>query len=428
MMNPKLKSHRNAFPGPEDITKEILPNGITILVRSNFNSPTLSMRGYLLSGSIHDPDDKLGLSYMTSHGLMNSTQFNDFQSLYNKIESAGARLSFSSGTLITSFNAHALSEDLQLMLNIAAESLRYPIFPQKEFSRQKNQMLTALAIRSQDTASMAALTFDQILYAGHPYARPEEGFVETIAALTREDEVNFYQNTYGPQGMVIAIVGAAEAKTAVDAVKAAFGDWQNDRQRSLPELPVLAKLDSTIQKRVHIPGKFQADIVMGCAAPERLSEDYFPLRVGNNILGEFGMMGRIGERVREKAGLAYYAYSSLNASLGPGAWEMIAGVNPDNIERTIDLIREEISRFVAEPVSEKELADTKSNYRGRMPLILESNGGVAASLLNIERYNLGLDYLQNYPDLVDAVTAEQILEASRKYLDPEKLAVAIAQP
>lgn len=427
-MNKVYEGHRDALPSPDDITREVLPNGITILARSNFNSPSLTIRGYLISGSLFDPADKLGLSYLTASGLMTGTARNDFQSLYNEIESVGARMGFSAGTLSTSFSAHCLTEDLDLMLGLIADSLRTPVFPDREFNRQKIQMLTGLAIRAQDTASMAALLFDQAVYAGHPYENPDEGFIETVQTIERENVVEFYKRTFGPKGMTIAIVGAVEPERAVNAVKAALGDWQNPQQEPLPELPPLAPIAKTIRKSISIPGKSQADLVMGCQGPDRLSPDYFPLRIGNNILGEFGMMGRLGKSVREEAGLAYYAYSSLSASLGPGAWEMIAGVNPRNIEQTIQLITAQAQQFVSEPVSEEELSNSKSNFLGRMPLLLESNGGVAVSLLNMERFNLGLDYFLKYPQRIEAVTAEEILEASRKYLDPDRLAIAVAGP
>lgn len=427
-MNKVYEGHRDALPSPDDITREVLPNGITILARSNFNSPSLTIRGYLISGSLFDPADKLGLSYLTASGLMTGTARNDFQSLYNEIESVGARMGFSAGTLSTSFSAHCLTEDLDLMLGLIADSLRTPVFPDREFNRQKIQMLTGLAIRAQDTASMAALLFDQAVYAGHPYENPDEGFIETVQSIERENVIEFYKRTFGPKGMTIAIVGAVEPERAVNAVKAALGDWQNPQQEPLPELPPLAPIAKTIRKSISIPGKSQADLVMGCQGPDRLSPDYFPLRIGNNILGEFGMMGRLGKSVREEAGLAYYAYSSLSASLGPGAWEMIAGVNPRNIEQTIQLITAQAQQFVAEPVSEEELSNSKSNFLGRMPLLLESNGGVAVSLLNMERFNLGLDYFLKYPQRIEAVTAEEILEASRKYLDPDRLAIAVAGP
>ena len=426
--SPVFQEHHHALPGPDDITRIDLPNGIVVLSRPNFNSPTLSIKGYLLSGSYHDPDEKLGLGYLTANGLMNGTAHHNFQSLYNEIESVGASLGFSAGTLTTSFSAHCLSEDLSLMLDLISESLRSPTFPEKEFNRQKTQLLTGLAIRAQDTASMAALLFDQIIYAGHPYERPDEGFTETVQAIERQDLVDFYHQTYGPLGMAVVVVGAVEPQTAVDAVNKALGDWHNADQRSLPEIPPAQTVQKTIQKNLSIPGKSQADIVMGSLAPERLSPDYHPLRIGNNVLGEFGMMGRLGQQVREEAGLAYYAYSALSLSRGPGAWEMIAGVNPENVGQAIDLITDEVRRFVTEPVSEDELADTKSYFLGRMPLLLESNSGVAISLMNMEHFKQGLNYFREYPDQVQAVTAADVLRASQKYLDPERLGIAVAGP
>ena len=417
-----------AMPGPDDITRETLPNGITILARSNFNSPTLSIRGYFPSGSLFDPDEKLGLSYLTANSLTSGTQHHDFQGLYNEIESVGARISFSSGTLTSSLSAHSLSEDLDLVLGLLADCLRNPTFPEREFNRLKMQMLTGLAIRAQDTAAMASLLFDQIVYAGHPYERPDDGYFETVQAIERGDLEQFYRRTFGPQGLTIAIVGAVKPQAAVEAVKAALGDWINPEQEALPEMPPLAPISQAARKSLAIPGKSQADIDMGCQAPERLSPDYFPLLIGNNILGEFGMMGRLGKSVREDSGLAYYAYSSLSSSLGPGAWEMVAGVNPRNVDQTIDLMTAEIQRFVAEPVSAEELDDSKSLFLGRLPLMLESNGGVAVSLLNMERFDLGLDYFIRYPGKIQSVTAEEILEATRRYLDPEKLAIAVAGP
>ena len=423
-----FQEHRHALPGPDDITRVELENGITVLTRSNFNSPTLSIKGYLHSGSIFDPDDKLGLSYLTAAGLMTGTANHDFQSMYNEIESIGARLGFSSGTLITSFSAHCLSEDLTGILKLIAESLRSPTFPHKEFNRQKNQLLTGLAIRAQDTNAMSALLFDQIIYADHPYQRPEEGFQETVQAIQRDDLVAFYNQTFGPEGMVVVIVGDVQPEIALNAVRNTLGDWTNENQRPVPEIPPQPPVQNTTQKAISIPGKFQADIVMGGLAPERLSPDYHPLRLGNNILGEFGMMGRLGYRVREQEGLAYYAYSSLSLGKGPGAWEMIAGVNPENIEKTIALITDEVRKFVSEPVTNEELSDSKSYFIGRMPLLLESNSGVAISLLNLERFDLGLNYFLEYPKQIQSVNPEDVLHATQKYLDPDRLAIAVAGP
>jgi len=140
------------------------------------------------------------------------------------------------------------------------------------------------------------------------------------------------------------------------------------------------------------------------------------------------MYGRIGAQVREKHGMAYYSFSRLEGGLGPGAWRVIAGVNPANVQPAVEAIREEIRRFTTEEVSDEELADNKANFIGRLPLQLESNEGVAGTILTMERYQLGLDYLRRYADEVNAVTVGDILAAAQRYLDPDVYALAIAGP
>ena len=162
--------------------------------------------------------------------------------------------------------------------------------------------------------------------------------------------------------------------------------------------------------------------------PRRKDPEYMSASLGNSALGQFGMMGRIGEVVREKSGLAYYAYSSLSVGIGPGSWEVSAGVNPKNVRKTIDLVIKELNRFVKDGVTADELADSQANYIGRLPLSLESNGGLAGAMLNIERYDLGFDYYLTYADRVRAVTCEDVLMTARKYIDPERLAIATAGP
>jgi zinc protease len=168
------------------------------------------------------------------------------------------------------------------------------------------------------------------------------------------------------------------------------------------------------------------ELLIGTIGPSRLSGDFLAASLGNNILGQFGMMGRIGKEVREKAGLAYYASTSLNSWLESGSWEVSAGINPVNLQKATDLILKELQRFVTEPVSQNELSDSQANFIGRLPLSLESNGGVANAILNLERFNLGMDYYQRYAERVLAVTPERVLEVAQKYIDPEKLVIVSA--
>lgn len=418
----------HALPGPEDIFRTVLPNGITVLARANFNSPSVFIHGYLETGSLLEPDEKLGLSDFTASSLLRGTTRHDFQQIYDTLESSGASLGFAGGTHTTAFTGKALSEDLSLVMDLLSEALREPTFPPEHIERLRAMMLTGLAIRAQDTEDMASLTFDQIVYAGHPYSRPEDGFPETIAAIQREDILDFHQRTYGPKNMVIAIVGAVDPLHAADRVSAALGEWENPPQPDIPALPEILYLNKTTTRKVTLSGKSQADIVMGVPGPERRSPEFLAAAVGNNILGQFGLYGRIGEAVRVQAGIAYYAYSSISGGLGPGPWTVQAGIDPGNVDRVINLIFKEIDRFTHEPVTTGELGDTQANFIGRLPLSFESNGGVAGGLINLERHHLGLDYYQRYPEMVREITLQDVLTTAQKYLDLQRFGIGIAGP
>jgi zinc protease len=359
---------------------------------------------------------------------MRGTKNRSFDAIYNELEAVGASLGFSSGVHHSGFNGRSLAEDLPLLLKLLSEALITPAFPKMEVEKLRAQMLTGLAIRSQDTSDMASMIFDEILFKGHPYSRPEDGYPETIQRITRNDLVKFHREHYGPRGMVIAIVGAVTPAEAVRQVKRALSGWQVKGQEEAPELPAVKPLKKTISKHHRIPGKSQSDLVVGTNGPRRRDPEFMAANLGNSVLGQFGMMGRIGDVVREKAGLAYHASTSLSSTIEGGSWEVSAGVNPANVQRAIDLILSELGRFTAEPVTEEELQDSQANYIGRLPLSLESNAGVANALLNIERFQLGLDYYQRYPDLVMAVTPERVLEAARTYWNPDALAIISAGP
>ena len=423
-----MDEHNLALPGPDDIVREVLPNGIVVITRPNFNSLSVVISGYFDAGALLDPDEKLGLADFVTSALMRGTKNRTFDKIYNELESVGASLGFSSGVHKSGFNGRSLAEDLPLLLNLLSETLRMPTFPKAELEKLRAQLLTGLAIRAQDTSDMAAMVFDQILFKGHPYSRPEDGHPETVRNITRGDVVKFHRENYGPRGLVIAIVGAVKPEEAIRQVKRALGGWQVKGQKEAPELPALKPMKKTVSKHHRIAGKSQSDLIIGTNGPRRRDPEFMSASLGNNILGQFGMMGRIGDVVREKSGLAYYAYSSLSAGIGPGSWEVNAGVNPQNVKKALDLIVDELRRFIQEGVTADELADSKANFIGRLPLSLESNGGVANALLNIERHGLGLDYYRHYEGLVNEVSQGDVLNTARKFIDPDKLAMAVAGP
>ena len=312
-----------------------------------------------------------------------------------------------------------------MLLSLLFDSLTKPTFPEEYIERLRNQLLTALIMRDQDTQERAALEFDKILFQGHPYALPIDGFTETISQIQREDLIN-HHSTYHPQHAILAICGALPLEKIEEMVREQFEAWQVKPPDRKPIPSKFIPLQNEKRMHISIEGKSQTDIQMGTFGPCRTSADYYAAFLGNHVLGQFGLYGRIGRAVRNKAGLAYYAFSNLNALPEIGSWEFNAGVNPANVQNTIELIQGEISHYLEEPIQEEELEDSKSHLIGRLPMSLESNAGIANGLLSIERFNLGLNYFQNYAQTICHITAEQILETSRKYLDAKKLVIISA--
>ncbi len=428
MIHWRISHSLHALPGADDIQRVELENGITLLMRCNPFSPSVVMSGYLTAGSQYDPPEKLGLAYLTAMSLMRGTQRRNFQQIFDTLETAGASLGFVGSVHTVSFGGRCLVEDLPMLLEILGEVLTQPAFPPDQVERLRVQHLTGLAIRAQDTAEMASLVFDEILFKDHPYGKPEDGYPHSIQNIQREDLLDFHQKFYTPAGMALAVVGGMDPPQVVDWVHQHLGSWQTPTAPPAVIYPPLQPPAQDIRRHVPIDGKNQCDLVIGAYGPRRTDPDFFPAIVGNNILGQLGMMGRIGEIIREEYGLAYYAAANLVASTAAGSWEVSAGVDPQNLQRVIDLIRNEIAFFTSEPVAENELADSKANLIGRLPLALESNSGVAGALLNIERYGLGLDYYRRYPSIIENIRRDEVLETARRYLNGSGMVIVSAGP
>ncbi len=277
-------------------------------------------------------------------------------------------------------------------------------------------------------AQWLSLEFDKIVFHDHVYQYPSDGYTETIEAIQLRDLADFHHQHYGPKDMTLVVVGPFDPDSVITLAEDHLGNWVNKDQRETLQVPEMPALDKTINKHHVIDEKSQTDLIVGTVGPPRSWEGYYSALLGNSVLGQFGMMGRIGDSVRNEAGLAYYAYSSLSASIGPGQWMVIAGVAPENRDKALDLITTELKKFIDQPITEEELRDVQSNYIGKLPLTLESNAGVASALLTMEQHQLGLDYLRNYEKMIREITPQSILEASRAYLDPERLAITSAGP
>ncbi len=416
----------HAMPGPHDTERIELDNGLVILVRENHSAPVTVLEGSLPAGSIHTTGDQAGLASFTASMLMRGSQRFDFDTFNERIEGVGANLSVSAGDHSTDFGLTSLSEDFPMMVELLADTLRRPTFPEEHIERVKSQTQVSIQERDQDTQQVASLRFYETLYGDHPYGRSNLGYAHTVRSIGRQNLVDFHANHFTPDGAVMVITGDVDAAAAVDLMGKYFEDWTGPK--ALNSVP---PVDTSITRqsiKIELPDKVQSDIVIGCHAISRHHPDFHPIRVANTILGRFGTMGRLGETVREEQGLAYYAFSSLDASPFAGVWLATAGVNPDNVEQAIESILAEFSRLGSERVSDEELSDSQAFMTGVTPLALETNEGVANTLLQMEWHNLGLDYLLHYNDIVYGVTAEDVQRVAATYLRPDSCLTVIAGP
>jgi zinc protease len=405
-----------------------LPNGMVALVQRNATAPTVSVYGEVRVGAANEPPEKNGLSAFTGAALIRGAGHRTFQEIVAITEAVGASVNAGGGMHSTGFAGRSLNEDVALILEILSDMVRAPVFPDEEIERLRGQFLMALREDEQDTSVRASRALRSIMFPPtHPYSRLSRGTIETISTLTREDLIQFH-TLYHPAATTIAVVGDIDPAAVIALIERFFGDWQ--APGAPPRVTLPDPLPLPDQRRVHIAldGKSQTDVIWAVHGLDRRSPDYYAASVANMILGQLGIGGRLGERVREEQGLAYYCGSSLDADLGAGPWTAMAGVNPAHVERAIDAIVHEIKQFAAEGPTEQELADAHDFMTGRLAIGLETNDSIASTLLGIERYQLGLDYIERYPAIIYSIDRDQVVEVARRYLATDDYAIVTAGP
>ena len=286
------------------------------------------------------------------------------------------------------------------------------------------------AIRQdEDSTSVRAVeTLFEMLYgASHPYGRRAKGTVESVERLTRADLVAFHAERFRPAALSLAIVGHVAAEHALTRAAVELDGWSG----TLLDEPAFPPAPPAVERRqrvMDLPGKAQSDIAYGFTAIRRLDPRYDAYYVMNNILGQFGLGGRLGDNIRERQGMAYYAFSSLDPSVGVGPLIVRAGVDPGNVARTLEAIDAEVRSMGQDGPTDAELAQTQQFLIGSIPRTLETNAGIASFLQSEEQFGLGLDYDRRLADDIRAVTLDQVRAAAAELLHPERAAVAMAGP
>jgi zinc protease len=414
---------------PESVVRRLLGPGIVALVRESHANPSVTIRGYLDAGARHDPQGLEGLAVLTASMLTRGTETHTSQDLALMLDSLGASLSVRADIEGASFAVRCLSEDAPRLVDLLAEVLVRPAFPEDEIEKQRAKLITGVREARHDTRVAADKAFRAAAYpVGHPHHRTPEGEEETIARIAREDLIGFHRRWYHPARTVIAVVGDVAAPRILEHLERALGAWTSESPAAQAAIPHVEPPQAVQRRTVTIPGKTQADIVLGVPGFSRKSEDYYPGMMADLILGRLGLMGRLGAAVRDEEGLAYYVYSHAEAGFLAGPWAVRAGVNPKNVDRAIQGILREIDGVQREPVRDGELHDAQEFLTGSLAVRLETDAGIAQALLEIELFSLGLDYLLRYPALIRAVTPEEIAAATRRYLLLDRYTVATAVP
>lgn len=418
------------YPSSANVRRVQLANGAVLLAYENRAAPSVVLVGSLAAGAQYEENEPAGLASMTAQGLMRGSAAFGFDELHERLEGIGADLQFSAGSHKVSFFGKALAEDLSILVETLAAVLRAPSFPDGEIGILRDETLTTLHYYQQDTGWRAGEAFNRLLYPPtHPYHVDVIGRLESVTQLGAADLRRFHDRVYGPAGLVITVVGAVDPDAAIESLSAQLEDWQPAEQ-SIPTVQTarIPPLKEVCSERISISGKTQTDIVMGVAGPSRFAEDYLPASMANSVLGQFGMMGRIGESVRERHGYSYYAYSRIEGGYDCGGWCVLAGVGPQYVAPTLELVRKEILIMRREGISATDLADNQAYFKGRLPLQLETNEGIAGTLLTMECFDLGLDYLLDYSGHIDRITREDVLRAMQRYWPEDYYVLATAGP
>ena len=407
-----------------------LDNGLVVVVRPNRSTRSVAARLVLEAGSAFDPPGKAGLAALMARLLDRGAGPLTARQIADGFDFIGATCVARSFKDSLEIEARLLAEHLPDVLERLRLMAAEPSFPPEEMERERGQTLTTIAEREQDTSAVAEEALAAALYPpGHPYHAPGIGTSDTVRAIRREDLVEAHRRRFGPSGAILALAGDFEPGRAVDLAARVFGSWPRggpgERRTAIPDPPPPARSVAVVRP---IPGKTQADLALGFPGPRRLSPDLPAVLVLNSILGEFGLGGRLAGAIRDRAGLAYYAFSYCSPGLGSRPITVRAGVAPDGVRRAVGLMRRTITGLVKRGVTPAEVSDSRRALAASVPRRLETNQGAAAFLADCEFQGLGIDYPGRLPGLIEAVRRDDVEETARKYVTPGRNVLVVAGP
>ncbi len=396
--------------------REVLPNGIVLLVAERPAVPIVVVRVFAHAGAVLDPPDRAGLANLTGALLTRGTAKHTGPELDSAIEFVGGSLSAGAGRDGLTSSLAVLKKDLGLGLDLLAEVLLTPTFPPEELKRKAAQIQAAIKRSEEDPGTVAGRALAKLVYPGHPYGVPVEGSVDSVGRLTRDDVVRFHGAHVRPDTTIIAVVGDITVDDARRQIAARFGGWKSPAEPPAtvpPVAPGAAPRSEAIEKELT-----QATLLFGRQAIRQTDPDYFPLSVASYVLGG-GSASRLYARVREEGGLAYAVYSYVNPGRYGASFVVSAQTRTAEVSKVTEIMREELTRMTRDPVTDRELKLAKEYLIGSFPLRLDTSSKVADFVVAIEEQGLGLDYADRYKERVAKVTAGDVQRVAAKYFAPD---------
>lgn len=401
-----------------------LDNGMVIYLVEDRDLPLISGTAIIRTGSRYEPANKVGLAELTGQVIRSGgTQNHPAEELNLILEQKAASIETQIGTTSGSASFNTLSEDLDTVFSLFTEVIRQPAFAPNQFALAKNQKQGAIARRNDDPQDIATREFDKLIYGEtSPYARTVE--YETLDNISRQDVIDFYQQYFRPDNIILGIVGDFDTDAMADTIDNAFSNWQVNGAAAPTDMPPITQKHDTGLFLVDRPQLTQSNIFVGHLGGQFDNPDYPVLSVINGVLNGFG--GRLFNEVRSRQGLAYsvYGYWSPNYDFD-GTFVAGGQTQSDSTVPFIKSVKAEIQKLRTTPITEQELVNAKESILNSFVFNFENPSQTLSRLMRYEYFGYPEDFIFQYQDGVKNTTIEDVLEVAQAYLQPEKMVTLV---
>ncbi len=407
------------------IQKSKLSNGMNVWIVPQPELPIVSMNLVIGTGGAANPDGKEGLAQLTATLIDDGTKSRSALDISNEEQDLGISMGVFSGWDSTNATLQTLTKHLDKALDLYADVVVNPVFPDKELETVKRRVLVGFLQRKDSAPAIAEIAYSKLLYGkGHPYGRSLDGNETSIGAIKREDLVEFYNAYYRPNNSTIIVVGDVKSDTLVPKLEKAFAGWKAADVPS-SNVPAPKNFDKPGIYIVDKPGAAQSELRIGQIGVARDDPDYVPILVMNQILGgQFS--ARVNMNLREDKGYTYGARSGFSFRRGAGPFTASAGVQTAvTKESVVEFIKELNGIRGAIPVTQAELDYSKQSIIRGFPRTVETVGQIAGQLSNLVVYDLSDDYINDFLAKIAKVTIADVNRVANKYLTPDQMAIVI---